>query len=150
MPNKTPLKLLHYHKKKASVTNIPSKPIVACTLSKYGTKGQTNRQRDDLTISSLDSENVEKSYNYLDHELDHIRHKHWQQEEEFVSKSHVFNNPLQVEKRRKTQRYEQHRESLHANSPISYLIDNEMGESEVNYGKVSDFLQRYEFICHNI
>lgn len=134
VPSKTPLKLLHYHKKKASVGNLAaSKPIVAWTLSKYGSKSKIN-QPENLSLSSFASE--EQDWEYLDYEISNLKQPQWKQEQEYGIKPHNDGNSLQCERRRNSQRYiKQFKTSTQVASPISYLCENDAKESYDGRGK---------------
>lgn len=136
VPSKTPLKLLHYHKKKASVGNlVTSKPIVAWTLSKYGSKSKI-AQPENLSLSSFVSE--EQDGDYLEYEISNLKQPQWKQEQEYGIKSHNNVSSLHCERRRNSQRYtKQYKTSTQVASPISYLCENDAKESYDANGKLN-------------
>ena len=118
---KTPMKLLHYHKKKGSVNPIQSTPMVACSLSKYGSK----KLKDNLILNALDSNDWE-NYQYLDVNIGKPRN--FTNEYEFINRGDNF-----YHKRRTNIKMKMNQHLTQTNSPQGYF--NNSQKSQLNYGK---------------
>jgi hypothetical protein len=148
---KMPLKLLHYHKKKVPILQQnSSKPVIACSLNKYDHKGMGHKEKEDLLLSSIGSEDQipANSYNYLDQDLDTLQEQYWYNAEHHYQ-------PLSDVTNVKSSTMEAHRGShpfymqqfnnTHDNvsSPITFLQPNES-----NYGLQRGTFSPYLTIYH--
>jgi hypothetical protein len=128
--SRTPLKLLHYHKKKTSVcSSSTNKPIVACSLTKYAPK---NKTKENLMLSCIDSDDNVEDYNYLDHKQDHSDLENWKNEYEFPSNGR---NNYYHKRRTSTKIINSNKHMTQANSPLGYFHEGESQNIQMNYGK---------------
>ena len=130
---KTPLKLLHYHKNKASFWNAQSsKPVVACSLIKYGVKWTSSNTNEDLILSSLASDD-EEGKEYLDHELRKLDMNNKFVSQKQMNKNYknmgsfstIQNNPKATYLKNS---------KCEISSPLTYLCDNEGNNFSQEYG----------------
>jgi hypothetical protein len=132
--DKTPLKLLHYHKKKTSMMNPhPAKPIVAWSLNKYSK--MTTQEKEDLLLSSAESEDFAQEFNYLDYDFNTFKQPELRYEPQ--SDKHVENHGfrgLQYDQRRNSDRFYADLKHLR-HSPLGYARETGKNDIKFDYGK---------------
>jgi len=137
---KTPLKLLHYHKKKQSMWNPHlSKPIVACSINKYNPKQMSNQEKEDLLLSSVESEDMRQNeYNYLDEDIDALCQPEYKYQREYEKSDQSSYSIFDCDKRRKSEIYSLESKNMtQLNSPTEYFNKSEKPCKQFGFGKES-------------